>query len=370
MIFYILLTIVAVFIARRVSTKNSCGNTPILFDERSVKNRICMSGLFTLLFLPLFFRIDTGNDYPTYIERFHDIVRGNYVVTEKGFNIIVKFIYWFCNQEAYIYVFGFFAFFTVLFFLISIYRQSEDFKMSFFLFMTLGLYFQCFNTVRYYFALSLVLFAMEYAVKKDYFKFVVIILIASLFHKSSLLVLPIYILAGINWKRIAVILVTIFSLTGFIFKKQYIKLLLILYPSYLEETEYINEGGLSIINILRCLIILALCLYYYEDAVRDNKKNRFYFYLNYAALIAYSCFYFIPFVSRIGYYMNICHILLLPSLIKEIKNDKQKKVIKVLVYTAGVVYFMVFLVKMAPGDYVKILPYKTWIFEKISFIPL
>lgn len=366
---YIILAILSILVASRVTGIRQDEHTINLIksqDKRGVIDRICMAGLFMLLFLPAVARIDTGNDYPTYIERFHDIYRGNYVVTEKGFNLVVKGIYWLFDCENYLAVFAVFAFMTILIFLIGIYSQSQDFKLSFYLYMCLGLYFQCYNTVRYYFALSIVFLSMKYVIKKDFLRFLVLILIASLFHKSSLIVIPVFLLALVNWNRWMVIIGTVISAAGFIFKSQFMALFLRLYPSYVNEEDYIEAGGLSIVNIVKCLLVLALCLYYYKDAIKDNVANRFYFYLNYAALLAFSCFYFVPFVSRLGYYMNVSHILLLPALIKCIKNEKQKKVVTLLVYIGGAIYFGAFLYK-AYDDYIKILPYSTWIFKDVIF---
>lgn len=364
MILYILLTMVTMLVATKIV---SLQKENINVQEKSVVNRICLAGLFTLLFLPAVLRINTGNDYPTYIERFHDIYRHNYVVTEKGFNAVVTFIYWFCNSENYLVVFGVFAALTIFIFLMAMYKQSADFKMTFYMYMTFGLYFQCYNTVRYYFALSIVFFAMRYAIKKDYIKFLLLVLVAMLFHKTSIAVIPIYILSGIKWKKWALPVITAFSLTGIIFKSQYMALFLRLYPSYLEEEEYINAGGLSLPNIIRCFLVLCVCIYFYKDAIKDNDENRFYFYLNYAGFLAYTFFYFVPFVSRLGYYMNICHILMFPSMIKCIKDEKKKKYFTIGVYVVGAAYFLWFLWFKANDPEIKILPYHTWLFNDVLF---
>lgn len=142
-----------------------------------------------------------------------------------------------------------------------------------------------------------------------------------------------------------------------------------LYPSYQFEEEYLAGGQLSIINVLRSLGILALCLIFWKDAIKDNKKNRFYFYLNYAALIVYAFFYFIPFVSRIGYYLNISNILLIPAVIKSIKDDRKRRLITAVVVIAGVLYFILFLRKAYDVE-VKILPYSSWLYEDFDFLPL
>ena len=54
------------------------------------------------------------------------------------------------------------------------------------LFMLLGLYFRTFNTVRYYFVLAVTLYSLRYVLKREYGKFVLLILLAALFHNCLL----------------------------------------------------------------------------------------------------------------------------------------------------------------------------------------
>ncbi len=61
-----------------------------------------------------------------------------------------------------------------------------------------------------------------------------------------------------------------------------------------------DNGQLSYVNIAKCLAVLILCLIYWKDSVRENRRNRYYFYLNLAGLVLYSCGSFIPEVSPSG----------------------------------------------------------------------
>lgn len=157
--------------------------------RRSFQNRLLAAGIFCILFWVSALRFDIGNDYGQYTQTAHEAYVGGYVVTEWGFNQLVRLLYWIVGGECYELVFAVFAFATLAIFLKAFARQSVSFGQTFFLFMTLGLYFQTFNTVRYYFALSVALFSMKYVLEKDYLKFVFWIVLAALFHKSVLLVL-------------------------------------------------------------------------------------------------------------------------------------------------------------------------------------
>lgn len=339
-------------------------------NRQMVVNSIAFFALALFLSAYCVLRVRTGNDYQTYCNHFHDIYYGNYVVTEPGFNFIVKAVYWFLDEENYLWVFGIFGSLTIYIFLGSLYRQSQEFLLSFFLFMTLGIYFQTFNTVRYYFALAIALYSIQFVLRNEYAKFVLLILTAALFHKSVLVVIPLYFLARVPWKKWMVGCVLAFSLTGLFFSEIYMDLLLRLYPSYLEQRELLGEQGISYVNILRSLAVLVLALYvYYRRGGFENSSLWFYFYLNLGCLILYTCFSFIPFVSRIGYYMSISHLLYIPALIKSLAPGKERYTIKAIVIVGALLYFILFLDRAYEMN-IRILPYSTWLYDDLQMLPL
>ncbi len=190
-------------------------------------------------------------------------------------------------------------------------------------------------------------------------KFILLILPTATIHKSVLLVIPVYILAALPWKRWQLAALAVFASSGLVFSEQYQRLMVRLYPSY-EDTAYL-DGGTSLINIVRILGVFVLSLLYYQRAVAHDRQNRFYFHLNLFALLLYTCGSFMPEISRIGYYMTAGHIFLLPSLIGRISDVRQQRFWNIVVVAAAVLYFGVFLVK-AQDLLVRIVPYHTWIF--------
>ena len=129
--------------------------------RRQGVNTLSLLAIFTILFLLSALRMEVGNDYETYVDTFHEIYVGGYVVTEPLFNAVVKVICELSGGENYLLVFAVFAFVTIWIFLKVMYEQTDDFPMAFFLFMTLGIYFRTFNTVRYYFVLAITLYSFR-----------------------------------------------------------------------------------------------------------------------------------------------------------------------------------------------------------------
>ena len=208
MILYILVTVVTVWLGLYVN--NHCRLIGNRISRQQMLNGLCLSFIFLVLFALSACRLNVGNDYAKYVEFMHLIYCNAYVPTEIGFNSLVKLLYAISGFENFLLVFGFFAFFTVLLFLISIYRQADSFGFSFFLFMAFGYYFQSFNTVRYYLALAIAVFVIPYVLRKEWGKFIFLVLLGATFHKSLLVVIPLYYLAACAWKKWQLALVALF----------------------------------------------------------------------------------------------------------------------------------------------------------------
>ena len=94
----------------------------------------------------------------------------------------------------------------------------------------------------------------------------------------------------------------------------------------------------------------------------EDDRFRFYFYLNLGALVLYVFCSFLPIISRIGYYLTVSQILFLPMLLQQIPDKKWRRLFRVGVILAAVLYFMMYLSR-ADNDGVLILPYQSFFFH-------
>ena len=386
-------------------------------------NWYCLFAIALILILPAVFREETGNDYLRYVEFFHLASIDSYVPTEKGFNLLVKLIYTLCGYENYLLVFAVFAILTIVLMLTAVRQQAEDFLFSFFLFMMFGYYYQSFNTMRYYFALSIVMAATIWFIRKNYVVFVLLVLGASLFHKSALAALVLFPLAMHVWKlrQLAVVLVIGCAVTAF--HEQVMTILLILYPSWEDTTDLAAGTSISWVNILRCAggLILAGIVWYLNRAERSGQPDEMtadavssesagaaanpgadlskgtktrgkapaapafeisakgpqearalLLYVN-AQLLGLGIHifgWFIPEVSRITYYLTYTQIFLFPMLLARIpaKYDRLKKLFTAAVVLAAICYFAMFL-RSCYGDTIKLLPYQSFLFHDLNLTP-
>ncbi len=368
MILYTLIAAITIVLACHVKA-TEYENGPVLLGyttRQKALNALCIASVFVLLSGLAALRLEVGNDYGTYVVTCHEIFQRGYVVTEPGFNLVVRILYTLSGKEDYLLMFAVFGAAIVAIFLKVLKDQCDSFAIGFFVFMSLGLYYKSFNTVRYYFALAIAMFALRYLIDIDVqgiIKFFFLILLAATFHKSVLVVIPMYFIARIPWKRWALIILAAFSLVVGLLNKQIMDIALKLYPSYrntvyIEEVHSITEYAAPVFG---CLFVLALCIICYDDAIRDRIDNRMYLNMNIMGIALYVSCYWLPLVTRFSYYLTTAQILLLPNIICSIKDKTKKRRVTAAVIVFCVLYFLYFLSE-ADKVGVRVLPYKSWLF--------
>ena len=220
------------------------------------------------------------------------------------------------------------------------------------------------NSVRYYFALALVMYAQKYVLRGEYGKFLLWVLLGCTIHKSVLLVIPAYIVIDLlsrirlkKWHYAVGVLLILSLIFG---QDVYRNIIFRFYPYYKDSM--FDNGQLSYVNIAKCLAVLILCLIYWKDSVQENRRNRYYFYLNLAGLVLYSCGSFIPEVSRVAYYLIQSQIFLIPGVLKDAKKGWLRTLCIIGVVAAYLLYFVMLLRGMYDVE-IRLLPYLNWIFN-------
>ena len=114
-LFYMLIAVVTIFMAGKVQTYEQSADRISAYTidgirtRRNVFSRLYLVGIFVILFLCSALRFDIGNDYRQYTQTAHEAFVDGYVVTEIGFNWLVKGLYTLSDGEYYELVFAVFA---------------------------------------------------------------------------------------------------------------------------------------------------------------------------------------------------------------------------------------------------------------------
>lgn len=332
--------------------------------RQQAANRAASFGVYCLLAGVSACRIAVGNDYWVYRDNFKLIAQNRHVSSEIGFNFIVNLFQDLFGYDNYLPIFAFFSLVTVFFYVKALEDQGSYYAFSLFLLMTGGYYFNSLNSVRYYLALAVALFSMKYVLRGEYEKFVLWVLAGAFIHKSILLVIPVYLaarfLAAARLKKWHYILGGGFLCSLIFCQGLYREIIFFFYPYYRNSA--FDNGHLSYVNILKCVCVLILCAICYKRSLGEDVMNRFYFFLNVFGLVVYCCGSFIPEVSRVGYYMIISQIFLLPRLLAQMEKGWLRRLAYAGVAGAFGMYFIFLLREMYAVD-IRLLPYLNWIFN-------
>lgn len=331
-------------------------------SRQAMLNAVLLTGIFTVLFSLSALRIGIGNDYWVYRDNFLHIISGDTKVSyEIGFRLLVKVLQGLFGYDNYRIVFAAMAFLTCFFFLKGLFDNADWFVMTFFLFMANGFYFMSFSTMRYYFAMAVCTYAMKFLFQHNYVMFVFWIVFAAFFHKSVLLVIPVYLIAYyLKWNKKTLWLIPVACAALGLGKPVFRKLMFVFYPYY-EGDSILDVETVSYANIAKCLAILIFSLIYYKKAIKGNPKAETLFNLNLFALIIYTFGYYILETSRICYYMVLGHVFLIPIVLKSIEDKRQKIFCLVSILLAYTAYLVIFIAK-GRSPSVLLLPYMTWLF--------
>ena len=324
--------------------------------------------IFCLLTAVSACRFALGNDYWTYRENFKRIFYDAHVSSEIGFNLVVKGLVALFGYDNYLPLFAIFSFLTVFFFVRAIHDQGESFAFSLFLLLTGGYYFQSFNTIRYYLALAMAIYSMKYVLRREWGKFLLLIFVGAAFHKTVLIVVPVFFvasyLARTGLKKWHLIIAALFIASLIFGQEVYRWVIFRFYPFY-ENTGF-DVKHISYVNVAKCLGTLALAAILFwekrkEEGDRFTVAMRFYVWLNIFGLVAFLCGGFVPEVSRIGFYFIASQIFLIPSLACRIREKWLSRVCIGGSILAFALYLVLLLKQMYQTD-VRILPYMSWIF--------
>lgn len=353
---YMSLTMIVVLLGMGVDT---CYREKV-HSKGWMLNRVILIAMFLLLFAVSACRIAVGNDYWVYRYQFLLVAQNRHVSYEIGFQAVVYVMQLIFGYDNYLPIFALFSFVTVLFFVKAAYDQTDWFAYTIFLLMTGGYYFMSFDNVRYYFALSVAMYAMKYAMAGKYRRFILWIIFGAMFHKTILIVIPVYLVAKIVFTKKNVWFIPGLAIL-LLFGREILKFVVFKFYPYYEGSVFENTQ-ISYMNIAKCGAVLLFSLIYMKDIIRKDRRLYFYFNLNLGAFLLYCFASYIPELSRICYYMMISQIFLIPGVIKKIENKKQKIFWSVTIGLAFFVYFLFFL-KRSYATEIRLLPYLNWIFD-------
>lgn len=318
-------------------------------------------GLF-MIAITATIRYDVGIDYKNYLYIFETAINyqdsvGNSAVILRLSNVLgIESSYLIINMliaklgfspEFFV---GLISFVTILLVGICIKKISSNPILSLFLFY-LVCFLQLMNIARQYLATSVVFFAIPLLKEKKYIKFCIVVLLASLIHISVLVCLIFPILNQIKVTK-TVIIVYIVGIVASGILWNVVQRFIIKMGVY---TNLLNSNKtMKLISIVPWLIVAFITLIHLKELVNETENNFYVHCVMLSLLISVMSLHMV-YLNRMISYFSIFTILLIPNMLKVIRNSKEKLII-VTGYTLLVLLIFNNNVTNPVNNY---LPYKT-----------
>lgn len=323
----------------------------LLLSFNKKVGRLLLAIVFSILFILLGFRtINVGTDTINYLEIFERINYYDNKEIEYGWKALNVAIFNIgINFQGFIAVT---AFITLLPVYITVKKHSVNPMFSLFFYYTLYFYFNAFNISRQALAVVIVLSAMPLLLKDSKTKYILYVLLASSFHTTALVTLPLVFINKIpNYTLIYFAGVALSLLIGV---KGYS-----LFYSIASDTDYAHYAAVADLDNLEAgkLFLLALNAFFALVLVFTKEKNT-YFNIFFVYVMMANLTSKVPYGYRLAIYFAIVQVLFLPSFVK---NNNLKGNWKIISVIAVILYsYILFFRSFGAGE---IFPYDNILFR-------
>ncbi len=290
--------------------------TFVVGKKRRTIYRLDFLWLVILIILLLFggLRYDVGTDYHSYCNMFaalyedwNEVLYGG---TERGYVWLNRIVSLYTNDPQWIIFITNGIITCIGVHCLRKYCRFAPFGL--FIFFT-TLYYYSFNLIRQGMAAAFVFWAVCEAGERKWIKSMLLCLLATTFHQTAWLMVPVIILMGFRYRPVwyfvffaAAALCTLLkdSITYF--------LIATFYPNNLNYAQA-YAYDFSPVQVILCAIYMALALLYYKPMMEQKKGSIQY--INLAILIfgLYTFFYWIPMWSRLNLYFIGLFAVIVPQ---------------------------------------------------------
>lgn len=198
-------------------------------------------------------------------------------------------------------------------------KYSRSWAVTYALFFSLGLYAFSMSATRQTIALGIILYAYDTIKQKKLLKFLIYVLVASSFHLSALIFLPIYFLSSRNFSNKVAILSIISFSAMFIFKDQLFDLVTTITPYRYNRLDTLGPRNYLIMLDL----IFIFSIFFMKRSMHLNNNNNTVYYYSISIAIGLSTFAFLhPAALRLSFYYLFIVIAIFPNILRTSAGSK------------------------------------------------
>lgn len=218
-------------------------------------------------------------------------------------------------------------------------KHSNLFLFSTLLYIFIGSWHGSFNGVRQFLACAIIFSGHSYIIKKEFFKYLLAIILATLFHQSAIVMILLYYVPQKKMKPqfiFFIMLAVVTILLSYEFLFQILESVAETRNEVFVMTSYTTRS----INPLRIAVTLAPILLYYFLSSNKLFLDEDYFYIN--VMFVNSAVFLIAsnsaYLARFGIYTNIFLVLSIPRILKH-EDKKTSTFIQFFVLLAYFIYW-------------------------------
>lgn len=361
LIFYITVFLI-VFILVKLAVKHGIENIDGKVKYKKIYYVLYgMAALVLILVSGL--RYYVGTDYISYINIFNEAsmysldtmlstrIEVGYVILNKLLAMIFT--------SPYVAIFVTSAIIVIFIFMGAhkLIKNKNNLPYSILIFM-LTLYPQSFNMVRQAMAIAICFYAYSFLFERKPIKYILFILLATSFHSSAILCLPLYFLYSKKSDKkklrnivliIFLIVILNFNIIIWLFNNVSI------FSKYLAYLD-VQIGSINIVNLITVIPICLLLIIFYKALVaKDDRLGLLIYFIFYATILSQFASY-IMYFDRIALYFSVAAYIVYPSIIDISKNKETKYVVKFVIIGF---YLYEFILKYYLWGFSDIFPYNS-----------
>ena len=233
------------------------------------------------------------------------------------------------------------AFITNLFIVLTLYKYAKPFELGIFLYFGTVLYYVSMNGIRQSMAGAICFWAVKFILKRDGLKYFLAILVASTFHQSALLLLPVYFLAGKKaWSKTFWAIVGISTGLVVVFRP-----FIEFFVKLVEKTSYAgygqdilnNSASTNILRIFVALIPIVMAFIVRDRLQKEWPESSIFIFMSLFNLIFYMFSTQYLYFYRLCIYFDLFNLVLIPRLLAFYPRKKS-----VMIYAGIIVFYLAF----------------------------
>ena len=225
------------------------------------------------------------------------------------------------------------------------YKYRSYLELEIFMYIASGYFFVTMNGIRQSLAAGILVLATKYLIERDLKKYLFLVIFASLFHQSALIMILIYFLIESKPFSKTTFIMIAGSVIGVMLFNELMPLLFkLLQGSNYEHYEQVfkdgTEQGANILRVFVAIVPVILAYLKKEDLVKYENIN---FFINMSIInLIFMIFSLKTWIfARFTIYFNLYNFILLPYIIKKWNNPKEKRILYVLFILCYLLFFLV-----------------------------